>query len=303
MFLDDISSKRKIDKILIECDQCGKKFKRSLIEIQRQRKRRNGKDLCKSCSGLKKNRYEKQPKKIKLICEDCGKQFKRSYGIFIKNKEKNERIICINCANKRASKNRLQCQKKYWDIEKRKKHGEIIRNSEAHKKAMRIKDISKEKNGMYSKKHKDSTKLLMSISRTGKKQSDETIKKRIITFKNNRERKIQLGIIMIKSINSTLKHYINLTYRWNRKILERDEFKCTKCNSKEKLNAHHIKPFSVIIKDLLKNTNFKTDLEKYDYLKEQPELIDLELKNGVTLCRKCHKSIHKKWGSHNAESN
>lgn len=35
-----------------------------------------------------------------------------------------------------------------------------------------------------------------------------------------------------------------------------------------------------------------------DWLIVQPEIVDNELKNGITLCRKCHKEIHKNWGSH-----
>jgi hypothetical protein len=45
------------------------------------------------------------------------------------------------------------------------------------------------------------------------------------------------------------------------------------------IDAHHIKPFSTIIKESLVNTNFNTDLEKYNYLKTIPKLIDNELLN------------------------
>jgi len=55
---------------------------------------------------------------------------------------------------------------------------------------------------------------------------------------------------------------------WRYKCLKRDNFKCRKCGSKEKLHVHHKKP-------------------KKDY----PELI-LVVKNGITLCEDCHDVKH-----------
>lgn len=57
---------------------------------------------------------------------------------------------------------------------------------------------------------------------------------------------------------------------WRKEVLKRDEYKCTKCNNKKRLEAHHIKKFS-----------------KYKELR-------FELDNGITLCKECHKVIHRK---------
>ena len=41
-------------------------------------------------------------------------------------------------------------------------------------------------------------------------------------------------------------------------------------------------------------------MEKFIFLHTQAELIDETLNNGTTLCRKCHREVHKNWGSHYA---
>lgn len=57
--------------------------------------------------------------------------------------------------------------------------------------------------------------------------------------------------------------------KWKQEVLTRDNYKCKKCGSDKKLHAHHIKSFS--------------DNKELRY----------ELSNGITLCDKCHKEVHK----------
>ena len=58
---------------------------------------------------------------------------------------------------------------------------------------------------------------------------------------------------------------------WRTSVFERDKYMCQKCNKVGgDLNAHHIKPFATH-KDL-----------RFD------------INNGLTLCVKCHKEIHRK---------
>lgn len=97
-----------------------------------------------------------------------------------------------------------------------------------------------------------------------------------------------------------IKWHLHSNVNWYRRVYERDGFKCVKCGgNKPKLDAHHIFPLSQLVKKLTEGKSFVSDKEKYDWLIQQPEILDLELTNGITLCRVCHKKEHKNWGSHN----
>jgi len=73
---------------------------------------------------------------------------------------------------------------------------------------------------------------------------------------------------------------------WRLKVFKRDNYTCQKCGDKRggNLNAHHIKPFSLIIKE-------NNIMDILDAIKCK-ELWDIS--NGITLCEKCHIGKHKK---------
>jgi len=60
--------------------------------------------------------------------------------------------------------------------------------------------------------------------------------------------------------------------KWRVDVYKRDKFTCQmpSCGSKGRLNAHHIKRWS-----------------------DNP-ILRFNINNGITLCHKCHKSIHNK---------
>lgn len=58
--------------------------------------------------------------------------------------------------------------------------------------------------------------------------------------------------------------------KWRKAVFERDGYRCQCCGKRGgKLNAHHIKPFS-----LFPESRF-------------------DINNGITLCKKCHIELHK----------
>jgi len=87
---------------------------------------------------------------------------------------------------------------------------------------------------------------------------------------------------------TSLKERIRDSYRyvdWRKSIFKRDNYKCKVCDINGKLEVHHIIRMPII----LQKHNIKTveDSEKCDVL--------WDISNGISLCRKCHINIHKKY--------
>jgi hypothetical protein len=80
---------------------------------------------------------------------------------------------------------------------------------------------------------------------------------------------------------------------WRTKIFKHDNFTCQKCGKYGgELQAHHKKRFSVILNDIKQEFPL---LSISDIAINYPNLWDI--KNGITLCKRCHKIEHKTWGN------
>lgn len=62
--------------------------------------------------------------------------------------------------------------------------------------------------------------------------------------------------------------------------------------------AQHIKPIKQIIDKFKQENKFENDDHAYNFLIKQEIIIDTNLKNGIVLCRECHKKEHINMGSH-----
>ena len=79
----------------------------------------------------------------------------------------------------------------------------------------------------------------------------------------------------------SLRH-TRLYYAWRKRCLERDDYKCRGCRSDEKITVHHKK--SVL--DFVRKYGFdKESIEK--------DRSFFDIRNGQTLCRRCHFKEHK----------
>jgi hypothetical protein len=65
--------------------------------------------------------------------------------------------------------------------------------------------------------------------------------------------------------------------KWMDSVKARDK-KCQHCGSEEQLESHHLIPFAMILE--------KNNIQNRDEARQCKELWDV--KNGITLCRKCH---------------
>jgi len=90
------------------------------------------------------------------------------------------------------------------------------------------------------------------------------------------------------STNKKILLRLRSVYRnWRLKVFKRDNYTCKKCqNGSNKLEAHHLKPLSIIMKELS-----ICDLNSIEMLE-----IFNSVNNGDTLCKICHREFHKLYG-------
>lgn len=216
---------------------------------------------------------------VDVICDECEITYKRTIKNIKKSRLKFNKDICISCAAKLSLSKKPQCSKEFWNLDKKEIHSKSVKSSEKYHTSIKNRpDISGERNPMYGKSHLDETKKKMSIARTGKIGENST------AWKGGK-----------LSMTKLVKGYQNRN-GWYRMIYERDEFKCVKCGSKNKIEAHHIKPVKEIVDE--HKDRFDNKDELYLFLINLDIIIDTELKNGITLCRDCHVKEHINFGSH-----
>lgn len=200
-----------------------------------------------------------------------------------KNKKKNGgQHTCCSC---KGVPLKIQNDSSYWTSERRALHAASIRTSERYQEAISARDTSGPNNGMYGKKMSQETRQKMSLSRTDKTGPSAT------AWKGGKT-----------SLTKRVKGVIHTRHRWYYNVYKRDGWACQACGRKSELDAHHIRPISVLIKELLLGRDELTDDNaRLDWLAEQPQIVDENLENGITLCRPCHKRAHQNWGSHYAQ--
>ena len=87
---------------------------------------------------------------ITVICAFCKNE--RQILLVTALKDKSDNHSCKKCSAKMSLHKKPQCTKEYWTDEKVQKIKDSLKTSEKYKEAIRNRDLSGEKNGMYGKK-------------------------------------------------------------------------------------------------------------------------------------------------------
>jgi 5-methylcytosine-specific restriction endonuclease McrA len=224
--------------------------------------------------------YEENSKYYR-ICDDCGDIKEIQRQTYRKNLEK-EYHYCLSCCQK--GERNHQYGKSAWnkgltkEVDERvKKYGELC---------------SETKKG-YEPWNKGFTYEELK----GKEWSDDFKRKvsKVKTGKPNYKRRTSMN--RRRTYTQIMKSCRALLYtEWKRKILERDEFKCTKCGTNKELEVHHLRPFREIIRLIAKKMNI--DLDNFKDITDEEYAIfrdnivkEHKLEDGITLCKKCHMDV------------
>lgn len=273
--------------------------------------------LCSKC-GVIKNVAEfptlKRDARISALvwCKDCFKKYDENYSSGVAEYYPNWTCGCGRCNDKLL----INKRHKRYGVPKF-IHGHGNRGTKYPPCLKKTKLLmSLKRKGIPGKKHTEETKQKISISHIGLKQSPKTIAKIIATRKRNGKPSALIGRkaspetiakmkISSKGMNKGTKNgnwrggttQLNKQIRrcdknkeWIKDVFYRDQYTCQCCGDRNgyghtvKLEAHHIKGFSKIIKE----HNIKS-VEEALMCKEL-----WDINNGVTLCYKCHLNLRKK---------
>lgn len=227
--------------------------------------------------------YDKNTKNTDVVeceCDLCGKHKTQLLLTAKRNIAKNAGVyICLGCKCRATPK--PQNTKEHWiDPDRKKRHSESIRSSDAYYEGIANRPSTKgELNNNWGKIASVETRAKMSKSRTGKIGPNAT------AWKGGRT-----------SFTARIKTAIQRRYKWFHRVIDRDGC-CVKCGAIKELDAHHINPVAVILKNIIGLLDC-TNPETFNIAITHPLIVDKDLVNGVTLCRSCHKIEHLNWGSH-----
>lgn len=306
---------------IIKCRDCGKE-----LYIPKKSK----KYLCEECKNKSFKNHFKIVKKQKILCKNCNNVLKivmkkgSTVPEYIKGtqicnecrvKQKiTKKVICPVChrtikeylIHNTYQANPIKYQRCYtcWNKERQNKKIEKANQkvilhtdklNESRKKYPNAKILlTDEKRLALSKRMKKSNPMFDLKTR---KKARATILKKIqnkeIIYKKGEKHHLYKGN---RNLNMEIRK--ELYSIWIKPILERDNFKCTKCGETKALQVHHITPLRDIINQILKKYGIdKSSTSIYkNNCKEMKEIIKEvislhKLEDGITVCKECHEKL------------
>ena len=253
----DLPKKSNVE-ILVKCDNCGKIFSRPYYAAQSKNQ---------FCSTECMSQFKSNQQEIIFAERVGGDPYQYLYQKYVVDKMTTRQIArqiygnekCFNSVNKWLKKYKIPLR-----------HGsEAVKtqwiNNDERRKLSRKTLLKKEvRDKIRQAQQTEEYKMKQSIAKTGEKNG-------------------MFGVIGEKhprwdesrTHEQRTKERKTFEYsQWRTSVFERDDWKCKVCNDDKggNLTAHH--------------------LNSYDEFENERYLID----NGVTLCDKCHKSFHSKFG-------
>ena len=194
--------------------------------------------------------------KISIKCDTCGKEFEKYESKLGKNN-----FCCRECY--------LQFHSKEVPICICENCGKTFKGSKYNSNKYCSRDCYLEAHSIKDKERQCPTCKKIFIAKTSEDKycSWECYNKDRHMPSGEKHWNWKGGISIINDRHDSVKYK-----EWRQKVYERDGYKCIKCGSKEKINAHHI----------------------YSYKYYPEKRYDLE--NGITLCEKCHTKLHQQYG-------
>jgi hypothetical protein len=95
----------------------------------------------------------------------------------------------------------------------------------------------------------------------------------------------------VTNLNILIRNLVEMG-NWRKAVFERDNYTCQECFSKKEIEAHHIIPFSLILK--IYQIKSVSDAIKCILL--------WDISNGKTLCEKCHRHSRQAGGEYNGKN-
>ena len=254
--------------------------------------------ICKQCnqelsldnfakSKITKDGYENKCKKCRLenrkkytnICETCGNEFKTA--------NKNTKYCCNKC-KPQCQQDRITVKCSICGKEKR-----IIKSKLKNYKDFYCSDECKNKG--YSLKYSGENSHKYSRINCNCEMCNKEFTLNKYEYENNNHhfcskecRQKWLSIFMSGELSPNYNHNKTLEdrlkerkyieyYKWRKQVYKRDNYTCQCCgdNKGHNLVAHHILNYS-------------------EYKK-----LRIDVNNGITLCKECHKEFHDKYGYKN----
>jgi hypothetical protein len=172
-------------------------------------------------------------------------------------------------------------------------NGELVSplsDPETHKKAasnnvMSQEAIHRASQRMIFQNPMKNPKVAHKMSETSRKRRDAGI----IIDKRGQDHWLWKGN---RDFNNTVRAQLHKS--WIIPVMRRDEFKCTKCCSRNDLQVHHVKPLRWFLSFIKRKYKFSKycDLSPKEKLVYSLEIVNMHrIEDGITVCEECHKKI------------